>query len=534
MSFEIGGVEVFSLDEISKKLGVEADKLKRSIRRGDLVARKVGDQFFVTSQNLLAFLQTPAVPAKKPPKPSSKAPSEPRIVESEPVETASPAAPPAPAPRPVPTEGAEPGDSLQALFDMPILPPEIEIPKTELSPEDKRRQAVEAVKRRSGGKGDTAPIPGGPEMGAKPRRSLLDSEELPTPQMSDMPGSSRPTDTRTSIRAGVAPELPRSAPPPPPPPLPRVVEPLNSPSGVEVPRLSTIPDMFGPDAPTLVLRPELSETKEEGHKESLADMVEHARMARRERDRVITRIRKLPMDAQAKELAGAAGDELVKLDRVVEAGEHAAKELGLPGLPPLEPESAPAPAVVEPAPPPAVEARPPITRAAFEEVPVAPEARAEKEPPPPEETAQEVLVPPVEPSKELDSKWVPAGAPVVPPPAPVPEAFGLIGPQTPEPGAPAPGVPQPGGESWSEVGMPSASAGKSGLDFQMQRGDMKKVERVTLTLTDEERRLLSDNGIAEAAAIHEIMEKFQPTNEKTWEYAKHRYFQPFRMKSVSW
>lgn len=519
MSFEIGGVEVFSLDEISRKLGVEAEKLKKSIRRGDLVARKVGDQFFVTSQNLLNFLQTPSAPAKKPTRPPSKALPEPRVAEPEPVD-APPAAPAAPAP----TERAEPGDSLQALFDMPTLPPEIEIPKVELSPEEKRRQAVEAVKRRSGGRGDTAPIPGGPEQVVKPRRSLLDSEELPTPQIADIPGSSRPTETRTSIRAGAVPA--------------QAAESIKTPSGVEVPRLSTIPDMFGPDAPTLVLRPELAETKEEGHKESLGDVVEQARVARGERDRVITRIRKLPMDAQAKELAGAAGDELVRLDRLVEAGEKAAKELGLPGLPAPEPVAAPEPPPQPPASP--SESKPSITRAAFEEVPVAPEARAEKEPPPPEATAQEVLVPPVERPKEPESKWVPAGAPVppeaAPATAPVPEAFGLIVPQTPEPGAaaPAPGHPQPGGESWSEVGMPSVNAGKSGVDFQMQRGEIKQVERVTLTLTDEERRLLSDNGIAETAAIHEIMEKFQPTNEKTWEYAKHRYFQPFRMKSVSW
>jgi hypothetical protein len=57
MSIEIGGVEVFSLEEVSKTLGVEPEALKRLMRRGELVARKIGDHWFVTSQNLLAFLQ---------------------------------------------------------------------------------------------------------------------------------------------------------------------------------------------------------------------------------------------------------------------------------------------------------------------------------------------------------------------------------------------------------------------------------------------------------------------------------------------
>ncbi|NUN50722.1 MAG: helix-turn-helix domain-containing protein, partial [Candidatus Brocadiae bacterium] len=62
MSFDIGGTQVYSLDEVSLTLGVSPAQLRRCIRRGELLARKVGNHYFVTTPNLLAFLAGPKPP----------------------------------------------------------------------------------------------------------------------------------------------------------------------------------------------------------------------------------------------------------------------------------------------------------------------------------------------------------------------------------------------------------------------------------------------------------------------------------------
>ena len=461
MSFEIGGVEVFSLEEVSKKLGVEVDALKRCIRKGDLVARKVGDSHFVTAQNLLAFLASPAQSGSK------KTPKKP--VDS-----------PAAAAGPV----LEP--EIQAMFEMPVLPPDPKVADSlKLRPEPPQQRGPSAV------------VPGQATPSTRSRRTLLDSEEMPVPHV-DMPGGSKP---------------PESTPTP--------------------EKLSSVPLMFGPESPTLLLRPDTGEPRPDRRVEDLQEKYDHGRAAQKERDGLITRIRKLSLEEQSKTLAGATGDQLVKLDRLIEEGVRAQKELGLPPAPAEEslipPPGAPVSAVPQTA-----EFKPP-TIVPFEEIPPEPGARAEKEPPPVEATAAEALPPPIEVKPE--SKWIPVEERVT-------EPFGLISPGSepdPGPGTPRPAPveppPQPldptGGETWQEVGLPG-SAAKTPDDYQLSRATPVKVERITLSLTDEERKLLADHRIPEDTAVNEIMQKYQPTTEKSWEYAKHRFFQLLRMKTITW
>ncbi len=593
MSIEIGGVEVFSLEEVSKRLGVEAEALKRLMRRGDLVARKIGDQWFVTSQNLLAFLQTPASPSKRtlkharhpeehptlplpdavepaaettPPAPALEetivsaapgaalrlaepappsneiakpetvfphqlpkdipadpvpppattalkatepvlpsvvpppaanpepilasttdapaiAPSAPGVLESEkptdinvaavqlPAHLAAPrpndpATTPtliAPSPAEKPAAPSGPGEALAALFDLPVLPPDEPVMSTlqppaaaELSPAEQRKaMAIEATRRRAqSGGGDDAPgaLPGG----SSHRRTLLDSEEMP----------SVPADAAGAARAAEAHTATATAPPPAP--------------GA---RLSDIPNMFGPDSPTVLLTPEQVEADAVRTKQLLMDAMEQGRIAQRARDEIVATVRKLPLEEQSFALAGPIGEQLVKLDRMIEDGVRAQKELGLP----VAPQGANVVTAVHRSP----------------------------------ESA---------PAHEENSKWLPIAAQTMTDPVPliVPQSDPAIpvaqAPRAPVEKKPSSRVGPVGGETWQEVGLPVPKGPHAGP------GHAGGIVRLTLSLSDEEKRVLSDNRIAEETAVQEIMRRYQPTDEKGWSDAKGRYFQPLRSK----
>lgn len=570
MSIEIGGVEVLSLDEVSKRLGVETDALKRCIRRGELVARKIGDQWFVTSQNLLNFLQTPASPSKRTqkhhrteeaapapetspapeppalpeerivsaapgaalksaeppptPLPAPARPPEPEVTKPEtvfahqlpptPVEPASPPAPPlaalqdtepllpsvppAPAepvlasgdgsrlaaasapgmaesekptdlnvptvplpahlaappreerPPAAPEPPAGPGEALAALFDMPVLPPDepvmasLNAPEPPADPsasaaEARKAAAIEATRRRA-----TGTAPGALPGDGRARRTLLDSEEMPAV----------PQEAAAAAAATKAAE----------------------PAGA---RLADIPNMFGPDSPTVLLTPEQVEADAARTKQLLMEAVEQGRVAQRARDEIVATVRKLPLEEQSFALAGPIGEQLVKLDHVIEEGVRAQKELGL-SAPPAVPD------VVT-----AVH-RPPAKAEEPKWVPIGEQAPADPVP---------LIAPPSDPA-------IPVVAPVRP--AGERKPTSRVGPV--------------GGETWQEVGLPvprhthpapPASPG---------------IARLTLSLTEEEKRLLADRGIAEDSAVQEIMRRFQPTDEKGWSEAKGRYFGPLRGK----
>jgi hypothetical protein len=640
MSIEIGGVEVYSLEEVSKRLNVEPDALKRCMRRGELVARKIGDQWFVTSQNLLAFLATPTAPSKRglartratdvpqvpapphtepiaaidptpiigpavkadEPVVAAAAPVEPVPLEeslptpvleeeiisaapraglkdkepetsvkiakpetifphelppgipddpapvapvissqkaTEPILTAikvnppshaeplfvsaaetpvtpppaesrspEPAAPPSPGvlesekptdlnvptiPLPShlaappraesptsptlivgtpaepekPKSSAQPGDALAALFDLPFLAPDEPVlggPNAPTPPSgpamapevDKHALAIEATRRRAmakGGGAEDAPAPGG-NAG---QRTLLDSEEMPSVSV-DTPGASHAPETRPVVKT-MAPPKPAS------------------PGG----RLSDIPNMFGPDSPTVLLTPEQVIADAERTKRVLTEVMEHGRIAQRARDEVVATVRKLPLEEQSFALAGPIGEQLVKLDKLIEDGMRAQKELGLSAAPP-------SPDVV---------------------------------------TATHHAPPPV--PKMEESKWLPIKqqqAALDPMPLIAPQSDTSV-PVVQHPVVskrPASRTGPVGGETWQEVGLPSGGAATG------SRQDSPGIVRVTLALSDEEKRVLSDHRIAEETAVQEIMRRYQPTDERGWTDAKGRYFQPLRGK----
>ena len=46
---------VYSIDEVSKKLEVDVGKLKEHCSNGYITARKIGDKYFVTGENLFSY-----------------------------------------------------------------------------------------------------------------------------------------------------------------------------------------------------------------------------------------------------------------------------------------------------------------------------------------------------------------------------------------------------------------------------------------------------------------------------------------------
>ncbi|MCE9583010.1 MAG: helix-turn-helix domain-containing protein [Planctomycetes bacterium] len=542
MSIEIGGVEVFSLEEVSQRLGVAPDALKRCMRRGELAARKIGDQWFITTANLLAFLATPSAPSKRTAK-HPKVEEPPAALHADPPAAPPPAAPPAPPapvadlpappadPRPAtviakpetvlphelppaavvpppappappgtlpseikteltlpvaplpshlmpPPEAKKDGEAVQALFALPLLPPDepvlqaIEAPPAPVK-EDLHAIAVEATRRRSMANAAVMEAPGATPGQSPTRRTLLDSEELPVPQV-DAPGASQAPDTRHVIRA-------IEAPPPAPP----------------VSRLSEIPDMFGPDSPTLLLTPEQVKADAERTKTALLQAIEHGRVAQRARDEIVGTVRRLPMEEQSFALAGPIGEQLVKLDRLIEEGVKAQRELGV--------------------------AATPVVKNVITAVHKAPPAAPGVAPlDPPSST-------PVEVKRPDESNWLPieekrAVADPVPlienPPTAIEAKPAATRP--PSRVAPPAGI---GGETWHEVGLPSPPPG-AGTGKEVPAG----IVRLTLALTEDEKRVLSDHRIAEETAVQEIMRRYQPTDEKGWADAKGRFFNPLKGK----
>ena len=49
---------VYDLKALSKKLNIGIRTLRKYIKRGELKARKIGQAYYVTESNLLAFLES--------------------------------------------------------------------------------------------------------------------------------------------------------------------------------------------------------------------------------------------------------------------------------------------------------------------------------------------------------------------------------------------------------------------------------------------------------------------------------------------
>lgn len=56
MPIKISGIELYTLQELSKKLGIHMVTLQRYCRRGKLKAQKIGRGWLVSGENLKAFI----------------------------------------------------------------------------------------------------------------------------------------------------------------------------------------------------------------------------------------------------------------------------------------------------------------------------------------------------------------------------------------------------------------------------------------------------------------------------------------------
>jgi len=56
MPKRISGIELYSLEELSKKLGIHLVTLQRYCRQGKLKAQKIGKSWQVSGENLKAFI----------------------------------------------------------------------------------------------------------------------------------------------------------------------------------------------------------------------------------------------------------------------------------------------------------------------------------------------------------------------------------------------------------------------------------------------------------------------------------------------
>lgn len=57
MPKQLGEITLFSLQEISKEMDISVQTLRRYIKDGKLIAQKVGNNYFVTEENLKKFLK---------------------------------------------------------------------------------------------------------------------------------------------------------------------------------------------------------------------------------------------------------------------------------------------------------------------------------------------------------------------------------------------------------------------------------------------------------------------------------------------
>lgn len=58
MPVEIGDIKLFSLDDLSKTLGVTTVTLRSYISKGKLKARKMGGKFFVSEDSIREYFNT--------------------------------------------------------------------------------------------------------------------------------------------------------------------------------------------------------------------------------------------------------------------------------------------------------------------------------------------------------------------------------------------------------------------------------------------------------------------------------------------
>lgn len=56
MSKKISGIELYDLQELSKKLGIHLVTLQRYCRKGKIRAQKIGRSWQVSGENLKAFI----------------------------------------------------------------------------------------------------------------------------------------------------------------------------------------------------------------------------------------------------------------------------------------------------------------------------------------------------------------------------------------------------------------------------------------------------------------------------------------------
>lgn len=59
MPEQIGEVKIYSIKEISERLDISPATVRRYIKDGRLVGKKVGHKFFITEEALLALLTSP-------------------------------------------------------------------------------------------------------------------------------------------------------------------------------------------------------------------------------------------------------------------------------------------------------------------------------------------------------------------------------------------------------------------------------------------------------------------------------------------
>lgn len=58
MPKQLGEITLFSLQEISKELDISIQTLRRYIKDEKLIAQKIGNNYFITEDNLKKFLKS--------------------------------------------------------------------------------------------------------------------------------------------------------------------------------------------------------------------------------------------------------------------------------------------------------------------------------------------------------------------------------------------------------------------------------------------------------------------------------------------
>ncbi len=56
-SFESNGIDIYSCDEVAKKLNLKADDIILMIEKGELKGKKIGDKYFISGNELRKYLE---------------------------------------------------------------------------------------------------------------------------------------------------------------------------------------------------------------------------------------------------------------------------------------------------------------------------------------------------------------------------------------------------------------------------------------------------------------------------------------------